>query len=130
MEKSFQEKNDGKKEFDWDLLMIADKEIARNKEYQEKLFETSFEMLVSCLTELSNDIAFPEIAAPVSRALLGMAQNAAFSEKAQRLSRLEAKIGQNAAWVTKQRRLAAEAEGFDITDRKNMKLEGKSPMSR
>ena len=129
LEKSLQEKDDSKAEFDWDMLMVADKQIARSKEYQTRLFATSLEMLESCLCSLSNDIAFPEIAAPVSRALAAMEQNEAFAEKAQELARLNTRINQNILWVAKQRRVAAEVEGFNIADIKNMKLDGKPPMS-
>lgn len=129
LEKSMQEKCDSEKEFDWDVLMVADKQIARSKEYQTRLFSSAFEMLEGCLCSLSNDIAFPEIAAPVSRALTAMAQNEAFAEKAQVLERLNKRINQNSLWIAKQRRIAAEAEGFNIADIKNMKLGGKPPMS-
>ena len=129
LEKSLQERDDSKTEFDWDMLMVADKQIARSKEYQTRLFATSLDMLESCLCSLSNDIAFPEIAAPVSRALAAMEQNEAFAEKAQELSRLNTRINQNILWVAKQRRVAAEVEGFNIADVKNMKLDGKPPMS-
>lgn len=128
LEKSLQEKGDSGQEFDWDTLLVANKEIARNKQYQTQLFETTFDMLVHCLTELANDIIFPEIAVPVMRVLSTIAEESLFQDYAGQIRSVITKLKKNMDWITAKRRAMASVDGFDITDPKNRTIQGKAPM--
>jgi hypothetical protein len=128
LEKSLHEQKDSSAEFEWDTLLIAERDVARNQQYQARLFDTALDRLGNCLASLSRRVSFPEIVAPVTRVLAAMIDNPVFVEKVSQLKRLQVMIQKNANWVIKERERIANVEGFDITTVGD--LEGVSPMDK
>ncbi|KAH0791926.1 Noc2-domain-containing protein [Histomonas meleagridis] len=124
--KSLQEKNTSEIDFDWDNLLVANKEIARTVKYQENLFHTSLELLDICLTELGNKVAFPEIVAPVNRVIKNMRENPVYQSKEREINKFAKKIERNSRWITEQREKEANQTEFNI--RETSIIEGKAPI--
>jgi hypothetical protein len=74
-----------------------------------------FGHLGECVTRLARRVAFPEMVAPVVRALAQIPENRAFQEQAADVKKLLAMIQKNAKWVEEQREALAVDEAFDVT---------------
>lgn len=126
-EKSKQLKQNSKQDFDWDTLMISTKEIARNPQYQQMLYEKSQNMLLTCLIGLCHYVTFPEIVAPVTRAIRGMIDNPIYENNQGNLKKFLTKIQQNSDWMQKERKTLCNAQ-FNIGD--VLTIEGKPPLAK
>lgn len=115
LSKSLQEKKDEGTEFDWDQLIVADKEIARNSNYQETLFNKSFDMLNLCLENLKNRISYPEIVAPVVRTITNIVDTPNFKPKQSILNQFIKNVKKNSKRVENAREKLA-SETFNITE--------------
>jgi hypothetical protein len=127
-EKAIYERGDSSEPFEWGELIVADPKVARNREYQERLFDAALEGLRGCLGQLARNIAFPEIAAVVVRSLGSVAENTAIGERAQTVKRFLVKIDKAVAWAEREREAIALKEGFNITEAGE--LQGESPFNK
>lgn len=115
LSKSLQEKKSQEGDFDWDQLITAEKEIARNSRYQDILFEKSFDMLNFCLENLKDRICYPEIIAPVVRTIKTIIDSPIFKEKQSILNQFIKDIKKNSKKVELAREKLASEPNFDIT---------------
>lgn len=116
LSKSLQEKKSESVVFDWEKLIIADKEIARSSNYQDMLFDKSFDMLKTCLEQLKKRIAYPEIVAPVIRTIKTTIESPIFQSKQSVLKKFINEIERNVKLVEQKRQAIATAENFNITE--------------
>jgi hypothetical protein len=128
VEKALHERADGDAPFDWEAVLVAERDVARSAAYQERLFDAASEGLALCMRALARRVAFPEIAAPVVRCLRAVADNPVAGERAAVAQRLLARIERTAAWVERQREAAAAADGFDVTE--TVEIAGEPPFDR
>lgn len=126
--KSFQEKNEGNEDFDWETMLVANKDSARTKKYQESLFSATLKLLDRCIVSLANKVCFPEIVAPVNRVLKNMLENQLYKPKENILVKFAKKIETNSKWVSKEREKEALVKGYDIRNKST--IEGRSPISK
>jgi hypothetical protein len=126
--KAMHDRANSQAEFDWDIILVADKDVARSKEYQQRLFAVGFGDLSECVARLARRVAFPEMVAPVVRALAQIPENEAFEEQAADVKKLLARIQKNAKWVEEQREALAVDEAFDVTT--VCELRGAAPLQK
>lgn len=116
LSKSLQEKRSEGESVDWDQIIVADKEIARNANYQDLLFSKSYQMLKQCLDKLKNRIAYPEIVAPVVRALKTMTTSPIFKSRTKELKDLLNLIVQNSKRIEIAREKVAAKTDINILE--------------
>ena len=119
--KALQEKRHKGNDFDWDKLLIADKEIARLAAYQDLLFDKSMSLLKLCLSKLSNHIAYPEIVAPVVRACKLVVDDTIFQPKQKELRAFIKEIEKQSKLINEKReKLASSDPNFKIIEHKEI----------
>jgi len=114
--KSFSSKTSEEIGFDFDTIIVADKSIARTKKYQTCLFEKSIHLIKACLNGLKNRIAFPEIVAPLLKALTVMLADSLFEDKKKDLNNLKLLIQNNTKWVQIEREKEVTKGSFRIAE--------------
>lgn len=125
--KSISKKQNSEAEFDFDTLMISTKEIGRTEKYQESILAKAIKQLRQCLYGIRNSIAFPEIAAPVVRALTNMIEDENFAAKKEELESLLEEVKENTTFVEKYRMKAGLQADFKIDQ--NVTIEGEAPFT-
>lgn len=117
MSKTFSSKqNQDLTELDFDLLVSSEKDIARQKLYQEIMFDKSYTFLCTCLENIKTHIAFPEITAPVVKYIDLIEKDESFHTKQRDLSSLKNKIIQNSKFIDDIREALNIESGLNLKD--------------
>ena len=101
-------------------ILVGTKEIARTEEYQLFLFNSSLNMLKTCLDGLQNRIAFPEISAPIIMCLQKLLTNQLYEKKFKDIQSFLTLLQKKSSKVQSRRKelvkkVTEDGNEFDIT---------------